>query len=72
MEGLLGVSNLLIQKGSANVNAKDKLKQMTPLHLAIVKDRYEVCRLLLLRGADISLMCSEGSVLHLCASYPIC
>jgi ankyrin repeat protein len=69
MEGLLAVSNLLIQKGGANVNIKDNVKRMTPLHLAITKDRYEVCRLLLLRGADITLMCSEGSVLHMCASY---
>ena len=55
MEGHKEIAELLITKG-ADVNAKDRLMDYTPLHLAALAldGRKEVVELLIAKGADVN------------------
>ena len=46
----------------ANIDAKNDLRGMTPLHIAATRDSLEFCAMLIVRGADASIEDNTGRI----------
>jgi ankyrin repeat protein len=67
--GYIDIMQILIKAG-ANVNAKDGYGQ-TPLYYAVLRDKYEACKLLITNGADVNACTnfSAETILETAYSY---
>jgi len=73
VHSLKNVMEFLLDKG-ANVNSKIKFQddEMTPLHLAVMKNKSDVVRMLIRKGADINLRSRRlQTPLHLAAIHNV-
>lgn len=53
----LDLIQLMVGKGAS---LKEEVGPLTPLHMAVLRDRWEICRFLLDEGVDVNLRVKDG------------